>query len=801
MKRINLLFRRLWQNKLFTFLNIIGLAIGISACWIVFRIVNYEYSFDNNHPEKEKIFKLYSVSIKDGESRTFDGVRVPVANYIKENIADAALTAPEYKYYSGKINVIGDNNTKKEFSNQPPVIGTFKDYFEMVPYTWLAGNKESIFQQPNEIVLSESRAKVYFPNSKPQDLLGKIIQFDTVNYTVTGVIKDLEKTSSFFGKEFIPVKTEDLKNDNWDMITSNHKLYVKLNNAKAGQNLVQLLDKKINEMNAEMNAKYNVKQGFGLASLNGLHFNKTINGSVDKKTLFGLIGIGSFLLILACINYINLTTAQVPFRAKEIGIRKTLGEQPRNVLFSFLSETFIISSLALLFSWPLIKFFEKYFSSYLPAELNSYSDTLAVVIFLLALIILLTLVSSFYPAYLINKVQISEVIKMKSAGKLKFGSIPLRKALIIFQFVIAQIFVVSTVLMGFQIQFMLNKDLGFDHNGIINLDLPYIENKPNDNSPNLLKESLLKYKGISGASLGHKPMSDAYYGSSITLNTDTGAINSQVALKYADDQYLNVYNFKLLAGRNQQVADSTTGIMLNEAALEKFGILNPQDAIGQVVILGDKTRTINAVINNFNNSTLHNNIEPLAFIASNNRDQLQNINIKLSQNTAEWSNAIKSIESEWKKIYPNNVFEYKFFDEQMKELYESDYRFSSIINLSSGITILLSCLGLIGLVTISISQRTKEIGIRKVLGSSVSRIIGLLSTEYLKLVFISVLIASPIAWWAINKWLGNFAYKMELTWWMFSIPAIGTLLIAFFTMFYHSFKAAKANPVDSLRDE
>ncbi|SEF39847.1 ABC transporter permease [Sphingobacterium lactis] len=800
MKRMNLLFRRLWQNRLFTFLNIVGLAIGISACWIVFRIVNFEYSFDKDHPDQEKIFKVYSTMEKGEESNSFDGVNIPIANYVKENIASAELVAPEYKYYYEKITV-ADADGKREFSNQPAITGTFKDYFSMVPYTWLAGNKETVFKQPNEIVLSNSRARFYFPNLKPQEVLGKVLQIDTVNFTVTGVIQDLEKTSSFREKEFVPVKEEDLKSDNWDMVTSNHKLYVKLTNEQAKQNFIDILTKKSNEVNAENLAKYNVRKSFGLAPLQSLHFNKMIHGSVDKRTLYGIIGIGSFLLVLASINYINLTTAQVPFRAKEIGIRKTLGEQPRNVLFSFITETFLISCISLLFSWPLIKLFEKYFSTYIPADLNNFSDTLPVAIFLFFLILLLTLVSSFYPAYLINKVQISEVIKMKNVGKLKFGSIPLRKALIIFQFVIAQIFVISTVLMGFQIQFMLNKDLGFQHNSIVSLDLPHAKDKPDDNRPNLLKESLQKYKEIEGSALGHLPMSGEYYGSSISMQTDTGEVRCPIALKYADQDYLDTYNFKLLAGRNMQLSDSTSGFIVNEKLLEELGIKTPEAAIGQSVIMNEKQIAIIGVLQNFNSSTLHSQTDALAIFPSKDRDQLKHISIKLSHNTGEWRKGLEALEKEWKNFYPNDEFDYTFFDDNMKELYESDYRFSSIINLSSGITVLLSCLGLIGLVTISISQRTKEIGIRKVLGSSVSRIIRLLSTEYLVLVFISIIIASPVAWWAINKWLENFAYKMELTWWMFSIPAIATLIIAFLTMFYHSFKAAIANPVDCLRDE
>ncbi len=801
MKRMNLIFRKLWQNRLFTFLNIIGLAIGISACWIIFRIVNYEYSFDKGHPDKEKIFKIYSTAIKDGQSNMFDGVRIPMANYIKENIADVELVAPAYTYYFDKITVFPKSETEKEVTNQQPILGTYKDYFYMVPYTWLAGNKESVFTTPHEVVLTESRAKIYYPDLQPQDLIGKTVLYDTVSYSITGVVKDLDKATSFTAQEFMPLTSADQKSDNWDMLTSNHKLFVKLNNKKAEHTLITLLDKKLNEMNAEMNATYNLKQGVGLASLDGLHFQRGIHGSVEKSVLYGLIGIGTFLLLLACINYINLTTAQVPARAKEIGIRKTLGEQPRNVLISFLIETFIIACIALLASWPLIKVFESLFASYLPDDIDRYSDTLAVAVFLVLLVVILTIATSFYPAYLINKVQIAEVIKMKSGAKLKLGSIPLRKALIVFQFVIAQIFVIATVLMGFQIQYMLNKDLGFNHNGIITIDLPYLPEKKIDNSPALLQQALSKYKEIQSISLGHKPMSPEYFGNNISTSTDTGNVNIQSAIKFADDKYLDLYNFKLLAGRNLVITDSASGIILTKTAIQSLGIKHPDEAIGQTLSIMEKPRTIIGVISDFNNTTLHHGYEPLSLLISDKRNDLRAINIKLSPNTAEWEDAISNLESEWRKIYPKNVIEYKFFDDQMKELYESDYRLSNIINLSSGVTILLSCLGLIGLVTISINQRTKEVGIRKVLGSSVNRIVKLLSFEYLKLVFISILIATPIAWWAINKWLVNFAFKIELTWWIFTIPAAATLLIAFSTMFYHSLKAARVNPVKSLRDE
>jgi ABC-type antimicrobial peptide transport system permease subunit len=274
-----------------------------------------------------------------------------------------------------------------------------------------------------------------------------------------------------------------------------------------------------------------------------------------------------------------------------------------------------------------------------------------------------------------------------------------------------------------------------------------------------------------------------------------------VPFKFVDEDYFNLYEIKLLAGRRFSLSDTSTGIILNKIAVQDLGFKSPEEAIGKPVKAYGKDRTITGVTDNFNIKTFHTEKTGVAILTSKYRGQLQDITIKLQNDPKTWKASLAILEKEWKTIYPNAPLEFKFYDQNIREYYETDYRFSKIINLSTSITILLSCLGLIGLVTISTVQRTKEIGIRKVLGSSIAGIVGLLSKDYIKLVLISILVASPIAWWASKKWLDNFVYKVEISWWMFIIPAIATILIAFLTMSFQSLKAAKANPVDSLRDE
>jgi len=801
MNKINLIIRKLWKNKLFTLLNILGLAIGISSCWIIFRIVNYEFSFDKQLSGTEKIFKVIGVFDEVSSTDYFDGVPIPSAAYIKENLSTVELTVPVNRKYVGKITNSNNQKDPIKFEDRENVIETINDYFQLVPYTWLAGDPSNALKNPNEVVLTESRAKLYFPNVPVAEIVGHTLMYDTTLYAVTGIVKDLERPSSFDAKEFMKVSENDWRSDNWFSFMSTYTLFVKLKNTSDQKAFVDQLSNKIFEMTNEQFSKDNFKARAEVRPISEIHFDQTIQKSTNIKLIYGLIGIAVFLLLLASINYINLTTAQVPYRAKEIGIRKTLGEQPSDVTKSFFLETLTIACIALLVSWPLTKIFEKFFNSFLPENLNNYSDTWPVLLFILGLMFFITIVSSLYPAYLINKVQIAEVIKMKGVGKLSVGSISFRKVLIIFQFVIAQVFVIATFIIGMQMKHTMKSDLGFDYNAIINLQIPFKNDQNADVDPYVFKQALLKYSQIEGVTLGHLPLSNDHWGNSVSTAADTGTVGINVPFKFADKDYFDVFEIEMLAGRSLTMADTSNGIILNKIAIEQLGFKSPQEAVGKLVTAYGKDRAIVGVVNDFNSKTLHTQKSGVAILSSKFRGQLQKVSIRLNKDPKTWQSALASIEKEWKLIYPKAPFSFKFYDQNIKDYYKSDYRFSNIINLSTSITILLSCLGLIGLVTISTAQRTKEIGIRKVLGSSISGIVQLLSKDYIILVIISIIIASPIAWWMMNKWLEDFAYKVEISWWMFTIPAISTIVIAFLTMSYHSLKAARANPVDSLRDE
>lgn len=799
MNNFKLIFRQLWRNRLFTLLNIVGLSIGISACWVIFRIVNYEFSFDQKQPDKELIYKVHTSYLENNKTDNFDGIPAPLPAFIKENFSDVALSVPVFSQYFEKVSRPSQvNNT---FEDPKDIIGTTPDYFKLTDYKWLQGNKDKVFTLPNEVVLTASRAKLYFPKQALEDIIGKTLSYDSTLFTVAGIVEDLTYPSSFIGKEFIQIPAKDWTSTSWNNSNSNWQMFIKVKSPQVISPLLKSANAKAHEMTHEEFKKYGFSMSTNVVPLSQLHFTSFAQKSTDKKTMYGIIGIGVFLLILACINYINLTTAQVPHRAKEIGIRKTLGESQKRITFIFFLETFIIAILALLLSWPLVQIIQGSLSYYIPKEMYNFADNLTVLLFIAGTTILITLISSWYPALLINKIRISEVIKITGSSKVKMGGLSLRKTLIVFQFVIAQIFVVSTFIIGMQLKHSLNSKLGFNKEAIITMQLPYKSYQNADTDPFTFKQALKGLSAIKQTSLGHLPMSSDHWGNSIVVKSDTGEVRVDHQFKFIDEDYFKLYDIRILAGREIKLADTTSGIALNLAAIEKLGFKSASEAIGNFVTVDDQNKQIVTVIDNFHSKNMHSKIGPLELRPSNKKGQLKTISIQLPGNQKEWSSTLKQIEKEWKKYYPNAPFKYEYYDQQIKNQYENDTKFSKIINLSTSVTILLSCLGLIGLVTITTAQRTKEIGIRKVLGSKISGIIGLLSREYIKLIFISILIASPIAWWAMHHWLNDFAYKINLSWWMFTIPAVITLLIAFITMSYHSIKAARANPVESLRNE
>lgn len=810
------LTRQLWRNRLFTSLNIVGLSVCICVAWIIFRMVSYEYSYDKNIPDSQNIYQVISQSADDKDNKVsgFSGIAKPVVHALQNEVSGIEMVVPTfYKSAHHAIVSNGNHNPEKRVENGDngiQMVATVSDYFKMLSYHWLAGNASTSLDAPNKVVLTDTRAKVYFPQLKPQEMLGKIIVYDDSVYrTVSGIVAQLSTPNSFSAdnNEFIPMDKEDIANNNWGGMNSNDLVYLK---PAKGVTTARILDQ-LNVINEKFNKdnfeKYGYKSWYAVMPLSNKHFEPQYGAqtrTANKKVLNGLMVIAGFLVLLACINYINLSTAQLPSRAKEIGIRKTLGSSTRHLIFRFMGETFLVTSLAAALSFVLTSLAAKLFADFLPKGLFEFMNYGSMATFMFTLIVAISLLSGLYPAWLSSKVKTVNVLKgvtEKTVGRNRFS---MRKGLIVFQFFIAQVFIIGSIIIHQQIGYALHKDLGFNKEGIVTVSIPYyvnIDPKYADKQF-IMRDELRKNAAISGVSIGNKPMDNSMMGNMLTYYKDTTKIQEGVNMKFGDTEYLKVYNFQLMAGRNFVASDTINEIVINEKAAKVFGFTSPQEAIGKVLsFAGNKSKSlpIVGVVKDFHQFGVQSKIEPVMITTS--KRQSSTLNIKLPADVSKWSNSIKVIENEWKKLYTDIPFTYSFYDETIKELYTEEKRTQDLVNAATAIAIIISCLGLFGLATLTAYQRTKEVGIRKVLGASVSGIVQLLSREFLILVLVSAVIATPLAWWMMNTWLEDFAYRIEIKWWLFVLAALAACFIALLTVSYQAIKAAIANPVKSLRTE
>jgi putative ABC transport system permease protein len=808
--------RNFWRNKIFSVINMAGLAIGISAALVIYLIVHYEFSFDKFEKNSDRIYRVVTVTKSAGTPFFLSGVPSPLSEAVSKEIPGIEATVPFYQYYGENVTIPNNNAGKSYiFKNQSGLIFADSKYFNLLPYQWLAGSPKTALNEPSKVVLSEERARTYFPSANFTDIIGKqIIYNDSVIITVSGVVKKLDQNTDFIFKEFISLSTisnsglkSDYSQDNWGAISSSSQLFIRL----AGGNTVNKVEAELKTLlkkyNKDSNKDENNTAVFRLQPLNDLHFNQVYgtfgDHSAHKPTLYGLLAVALFLLLLGCINFINLTTAQASQRAKEIGIRKTMGSLKWQLMFQSLSETFFITFLATLLSVVLTPLLLKMFNDFIPKDLHfELFHQTSILFFLVALVIAVSILSGFYPAVILTKYNPVLVLKNQVyAGTSTTRKSFLRKSLTIFQFFIAQVFIIATMITVKQINYITNTDLGFKKDAIISFYTPHNWNnfsKPDNKHLTLLNE-LKSIPGIGMVSLGQDvPASSGESGRSMTYKDGKKEIETEVETKTGDTNYLKLYQIKLLAGRNVQQSDTTKEYIINETYLHILGFQRPEDIINKNI----DGRPVIGVIADFHSHSLHEMIKPMVFFSQMKYSGTFHIALKAKDvERTSWTTTISKIEKAYKKIYPGEEFNYQFFDESIAKFYISEQNISRLLKWATGLTIFISCLGLLGLVIYTTSQRRKEIGVRKVLGASVSQIVSLLSTDFIKLVALAFIIAVPLAWWAMHKWLEDFAYRTSFSWWIFALSGALMIAVALLTLSIQTIRSANANPVKSLRTE
>ncbi len=600
-------FRNLAKNKIFSLINVSGLSIGISSALVIYLIVSYDLSFDKFEKDRDRIYRVVSDFTFSGQPYHNSGATYPMATAIQKDLTGIENVTHFYTGDEVKISIPAVKAILF-FKKQANLVFVDDNYFSLLPYEWLAGSSKTALNQPYQTVLSESNAKIYFPKLEPTEIIGKEIIFnDSVLTKVTGVVKDLPKKTDFRFKIFISRATLESRlvsrdeQTDWGSTNSASQLLIKLS---PGTSPV-LVTKQVNSLyakNKKNDPEDHSTTAFTLQPFHDIHFNTTYNSFGERTAhlpvLYSLLAVAAFLLLLGCINFINLTTAQASQRAKEIGVRKTMGSTKRQLIFQFLSETFLLTVCATILSILVAPLLLKIFSAFIPKGLH-FSLQPGIVIFLALLIVTVSFLSGFYPALVLSSFKPVTVLKNQFASHTgNTGNLWLRKTLTISQFVIAQIFIIGTILVSKQISYTLNKDLGFKKDAIVYLKTNYYDTVQSNRF--VLMEKLKAIPGIAMISLANDPPSiNNMWTSTMKYKDGKKELETDVQVKLADTNYLKLFNIKLLAGSNISSSDTIRQLWINEAYMRFLEIRDPQQAIGKLIEWDHKNLPIAGVVADF----------------------------------------------------------------------------------------------------------------------------------------------------------------------------------------------------------
>lgn len=807
-------FRNISKNKVFSSINIIGLSIGLSAAFVIGAIIYYDMTFNTFHKDGDRIYRV-TTEFTNSEGNFYNsGVTVPLAQELTDlKMPELETVAPFLSAYALHV-----ENQKLDllFKNPKFVVYADDSYFKMWNYTWLAGTQQNALNTPNKVVLSEARAKKYFPNQKLNDIIGKTLMYnDTIPALVTGVVANFKERTDIVFEEFISLNTansQDMTNAmveaNWDSTTDASQLYIKLTANASAKQVQNVLDRISKEHEETEHVAIGNTSSFYMQPLADLHFDTnyyTYDFNISRTSLSvlrNLALVALFLLLLGCINFINLNTAQASQRAKEIGIRKTLGSSKKQLIFQFLGETFLLTAAAGILSMAISQGLLQVFSDYIPKgiTLELYANALPI-IGIIVLLLTVTLLSGFYPALILSGYKPISVLKAQGVkGDQRAG---LRKYLTIFQFTIAQIFIIATLLVGKQLNYVMKKDMGFQTEAIAYFRTPW--SSPSFEKKQRFVKEIESLPLVSEVTLGGQPPASFSTNSrGVMFQEGDKEVHTDLQLIFGNADYFKMYKLQLLAGR-LPLNDTIQEFVVNETYLKQLGITNPDEAVGKMMKSDEVNYPIVGVMKDFNQRSLKTGIQPMAFTGDtyrSERSQFSTMHFQLAtKNSAQWPETIAKIESIWKEIYPSSDFNNIFMDDTIQRFYNQERKVSTLLRWATGLAILISCLGLFGLVMYTTQRRIKELGIRKVLGASLVQLNLLLCKEFLVVVGVAFAIAAPIAWWAMDNWLQDFSYKTEMSWWVFISSGLLMLLIALAIISFRTIAAAKLNPVKSLRTE
>jgi putative ABC transport system permease protein len=800
-------WRTITRNKVYTTINVLGLALGICACVVIYLITSFEFSFDTFHPDRDRIYCVDAgIPGSTDDHSHWNAVPGPMPAAMRNEMTGFETVAA-FQHYGGSVTIPGGQHEKpKQFQDAGNVVIAEPQYFDIFRYQWLGGNPATSLSRPNTVVLTEEKAREYFGDVAADKVIGRTIFYeDSLMVRVTGVVADWTGSSDFDFSQWISYSTirnsflkNDLPLDSWGEIRHSSQVMVKLakgvDPSRVDAQFIGFAKRHLDP-----------QPGFAvlLKPLSGIHFHPEYGGESRKASLpvlYTLMGVAGFILILAFINFVNLSTAQSMQRAREVGIRKVLGGSRRGIAAQFLTETLLLTIAAVILAVLFIRPVLGLLADFIPEGVHFQLTEGATLIFLFGITAITTLVAGFYPAKVLADylpaLTLKGITTTEGSGK---GT--LRKSLIVFQFTISLLFIIASIVIGSQLRYMLHAELGFKTDAIVTLR-PLWGDKTGKMA--VLADKVRTLKGVDQVIReAIPPMGRAHLGAGAQLK-GSNEKPFEVSVHAGNEDYLPFYGMKLVAGRNLLHSDSARELLINETCAHELGFSDMNKAIGQEVVEGggDKSYPVAGVVADFYENSLHQRIDPVIIKHD---PQIENaVAIKISAKgmaAGELKALMAKIEGQWKALYPEKPFSYSFLDESIANLYASDLQTEWLTNVAMGITIFVSCLGLLGLAIFSTEKRQKEIGIRKVMGASVSGIVIMLCRDIVRLILIALLVATPFAWYFMHGWLQGFAYRTQLSGWMFVAAGAAAIGLALLTVGFQAMKAALANPVKSLRTE
>ncbi len=766
-------------------INLIGLSVGMTCAVLIFLWVTNEMTVDGYHSEAGNIYRITnSIQVNSAETWRWESSPMPMAEAAKREIPEVRSSA---RLLSMGTTAVKVNN--KLFSEEK-VAFVDNSWFDLFDYKFLSG--DHFRSDPSGIILTESLARKYFGNI---DAVGNSININERKYVVRGIIEDYQANSSFQYNILLPMDAHlsaagaGANETSWGNFGYISFLQLAAN-ADPG-----FITKKLNEILVRNKGDNSVVAS--LQPLRDMYFEEGLQSSEmvhgNKRITYIFTALAFLLILTACINYVNLTTAKASLRSKEVGVRKISGANRISLFGQFMMESLLISILALIVSLAFINLSLPVFNFLVGQDFSQPFQSANTWGVLLGTLLFTTILNGIYPAVLLSSFKPIHAFKGMAMSHLK--DIYLRKGLVVFQFSLSVILIIATVIIFKQLDFLQHSNPGYNSSQVIALEVPFDDK--NENLYKSFKNELKAQSSIGGVSITGSPVVDLNSSSSGNVDWDgrDTAFNPSLVPFNADADFKNVLDLQMKKGVWFSAGTDLPEYILNETAVSEFRIQEP--LIGQRFSMDGIPGQIIGVVRDFHYKSLHEKIRPM--VIRNAAEKGSFLHIKL--NTHNTARALADVETSWKKFFPSQAFNYSFLDDTFNKTYKDDIKTSRVIFIFSIIVILISVLGLFGLATFTAQRRTKEIGVRKVLGASVTNIIIMLSREFIKLILLSVIIACPIVWYFANEWLQNFAYRIEIHWWIFVLSAITAIGIAFITVIYHAIKAARSNPVENLRTE